>query len=643
MASVRGPPKPIVPQHVVRTTPAAFPRPAYLDHSALRHLLQVEGPEPPIPSRRADASASTTSARNQAYANALSVSSDNDDTRSASSSPVPTPLPRVDQPLKLPTRWSEQDRHTGLSVSSDGRELIFNGPSCSAEKEAASARTIYPIPRACGIFYYEVEILGKDQKAHISIGFASKSGKFVRLPGWDANSWGYYGDDGCALSPERSGFQYGQPFGTGDFIGCGIDFSTYKAFYTKNGILIGPVFDNVGKNGDLFPSVGIQHTGESVRANFGQDPFKYDIDDHVQQQRNVTWNKILSTSLNRSVLHGRYRRTGVGSIASITNDTGVQQSLTEEESKQVLNQLVMTYLVHHGYAKTAHAFGRQYEGRDKDPSKDASNTSGHGPDVEMKASSSTSESVEIDIQSRTNVVNSVLAGDLDSAIGTLQKRYPTVLEADDHMLLFKLRCRKFVELFLETTEMKKRMKAIKERELAKSKAPELPLQDTWMDEEMSMDIDEEPSVPHHRRPSIAPSPMDHTEELNGKELWSPDTISAQYESALNAALAYGQTLTNDHQSDNRLEVQQLFKKTFGIVAFEDPLDPSCPVVDVASHDSRVALAHDVNQAILKSQGRPAQPALETLYRHTATAITQLGLSGVGAAAFADMSKEFLQP
>lgn len=43
----------------------------------------------------------------------------------------------------------------------------------------------------------------------------------------------------------------------------------------------------------------------------------------------------------------------------------------------------------------------------------------------------------------------------------------------------------------------------------------------------------------------------------------------------------------------------------------------------------------------ESQGRPAHPTLERLYRQTAACIVQLGLLGVGAAAFADMPKEFL--
>ena len=43
----------------------------------------------------------------------------------------------------------------------------------------------------------------------------------------------------------------------------------------------------------------------------------------------------------------------------------------------------------------------------------------------------------------------------------------------------------------------------------------------------------------------------------------------------------------------------------------------------------------------ESQGRPSRPALERLYRQTNVVLTQLALSGVGDAAFADMRAEFL--
>ena len=46
--------------------------------------------------------------------------------------------------------------------------------------------------------------------------------------------------------------------------------------------------------------------------------------------------------------------------------------------------------------------------------------------------------------------------------------------------------------------------------------------------------------------------------------------------------------------------------------------------------------------ITEAQGRPAHPALETLFRQAGACVTQLGLLGVGSAAFADVRKEFVE-
>lgn len=45
--------------------------------------------------------------------------------------------------------------------------LIILGPSNNSDKDAAAARANHPIPPACGIYYFEVEILGKEQKASV--------------------------------------------------------------------------------------------------------------------------------------------------------------------------------------------------------------------------------------------------------------------------------------------------------------------------------------------------------------------------------------------------------------------------------------------------------------------------------------------
>lgn len=347
---------------------------------------------------------------------------------------------------------------------------------------------------------------------------------------------------------------------------------------------LGPVFESIGRNVDLYPAVGLQHMGEIIRTNFGQEPFKYDIDYHVQQQLNATWNKILGTSLDSTLLR-LFRKTGPASIASITNDTFEKTSISEEESKLVLNQLVMTYLIHHGYAKTARALETQQEANEKAIAIVPSGTDTDDHDIEMCHSTNKSDFIESDIECRTNIVNHVLGGEIDSAIDAVQKYYPKVLETEDHMIFFKLRCRKFIELILETSEIKKKIRVLRER--------------TWIDDEMNMDIDDDASRPLPYRPSLNES----SSIVASSSYSAPDgndieDLRVHYETALNEAINYGQTLSKNYQSDPRPELQQLFKKTLGIVAWEDPLEAGGSIADTVGHNSRIALAHEVNQAIL---------------------------------------------
>ncbi|KAF9015400.1 hypothetical protein BDQ17DRAFT_1341003 [Cyathus striatus] len=612
-------------QHTLpQMSPAPFPRPSYLEHSVLRNMLQVES------SHKTD-----IPRHPQGFVPAMSPSVDSDDDSNASLPPqhvhpISSSTVPLEGCLKLPARWSEEHRNANLSVSSDGRELIYMSSSCAGEKDAAAARTAAPIPHACGIYYYEVEIIGKESRGHISVGFIGGGVKYSRLPGWEPNSWGYHGDDGCSFATERNGTPYGPTYGAGDVVGCGIDFTTNKAFFTKNGVLIGDVFENVGKDTDLYPSVGIQHTGESVRANFGHDPFKYDIDYHVRRRYSDTWSTILRTPIDSAVLKGELQAKNEAS-----------HSVTTEDSGAIINRLVLSYLIHHGYAKTARAFQKQ----------DKLSVSKDDRDVEMSDSGSCDrrnlDGIENDIERRTSIVKSISCGDIDAAIEMIREHYSDVLETDSGIMFFKLRCRKFVELILETTEMKKRLVSNQEP-LSQMYEPPYNLSSSdgsnWMDEDvMGMDVDEDSML--LGSPATTTAPQSRT-SMHG--LVMPLTVDSSsaiamaehYEAALNNAISYGQTLQDDFKMDERAEVQQLFKQTFGIVAWENPLEVGGATSEVVGHQARVTLANEVNQMILRSQGRPVRPALETMYRHTTTCIQRLGILGVGMAAFADIPKEF---
>jgi hypothetical protein len=162
----------------------------------------------------------------------------------------------VDEPVApWPTRWNEADRFNQLELEDGGRLARFSGTQ-KTHDEAAAVRADFPMPRQCGIYYYEVTVIskGKDGYVHlisstlhanilyrrmIGVGFSGPKVALSRIPGWEPDSYAYHGDDGQIFSNTTSGKTYGPKFGTLDVIGCGINFRTNTAFFTKNGHMLG--------------------------------------------------------------------------------------------------------------------------------------------------------------------------------------------------------------------------------------------------------------------------------------------------------------------------------------------------------------------------------------------------------------------
>ena len=137
--------------------------------------------------------------------------------------------------------------------------------------------------------------------ATIAVGFCSKTASMSRPIGWEPESWGYHGDDGQCMTAQGVGKYYGQPFGAGDVIGCGVNFREKTAFFTKNGARLSTpqaptthssqrdpdlvtdkqdAFSNI--KGTLYPAVSLKKAGEHVKVNFGQYPFIFDIDSYMR-------------------------------------------------------------------------------------------------------------------------------------------------------------------------------------------------------------------------------------------------------------------------------------------------------------------------------------------------------------------------
>lgn len=152
--------------------------------------------------------------------------------------PPPT---EEDRSRPLPSRWSEEDKMNGLEVLNDGQEVRFGGITKTTD-EAASIRSDHPMPKECGLYYFEVTILSRGKDGLIGVGFSAKKANLNRLPGWETESWAYHGDDGYSFACTASGKAYGPRFSSQDVVGCGVNFRTGNAFFTKNGVYLGKSF-----------------------------------------------------------------------------------------------------------------------------------------------------------------------------------------------------------------------------------------------------------------------------------------------------------------------------------------------------------------------------------------------------------------
>ena len=161
---------------------------------------------------------------------------------------------------ELPSHLSASAKAGGIELAPDGSEAKFNGPVKDRNTdEGFAVRADLPMPRAVGVYYYEITVLSKARERYhcypkhrnlqlstclrchspIAVGFATESSTLSRPIGWEPESWAYHGDDGLSFCQNASGKGYGHRFGVSDVIGCGVNFKTGNAFFTKNGVYLG--------------------------------------------------------------------------------------------------------------------------------------------------------------------------------------------------------------------------------------------------------------------------------------------------------------------------------------------------------------------------------------------------------------------
>lgn len=469
----------------------------------------------------------------------------------------------------LPTKWNDQDKQGGLEVLSDGLEVKFTGvkPSSDRDHEACAIRADHTMPSRSGIYYFEVTIISrKREETSIGIGFSSKSVPLSRLPGWEPESWAYHGDDGNSFCCQSSGRGYGPPFTAGDIIGCGVNFRTGSAFFTKNGEHLGIAFREI--KGKLFPSVGMKKPGEHIRVNFGQSPFVFDIDGMMMEEKKRVRQQIEATSTTK--------------LAPPLNETELIQSL------------VLQFLTHDGYVETAKVFAEEVRSEKQALSMDR-NAVIQGFDVKE----------DEDAGHRQRIRAAILEGDVERALQLTNELYPNVLK-DNEQVYFRLRIRRFIEMIRQAAEMQQQSNSnITKKANGHS--------GDWYDDIINHDME----LDDHPHQNNTFDRMD-TEESSGMQV--------EYQKLLQETLDYGRELQAEFVDDPRREVSKALQDAFSLMAYQDPLNVK-EVSHLLHPSGRVAVAEELNSAILLSLGKSSTAALEQLIQQTNVLLEEIWEEG----------------
>ncbi|PVG00698.1 SPRY-domain-containing protein [Serendipita vermifera] len=658
-------------QAILQRSSPPFTIPTYLENAILFNLIRggLPPPQPYVPEPRlaSDPTSTTTDSDDSSNLATGGTRGRSHGAREHTSWP---------KSLSIPTRWSETDKNHHLIISPDGKDVSFNSSSTTLEtREAAAVRAECPIPAACGIYYYEVTVLDKGNKGQISIGFATKDLNLSKLPGWEAGSWGYHGDDGLSFSGlPRSGTEYGPRYSTDDIIGCGINFFERNAFYTKNGILIGSVFSDIPEQ-DLYPAIGLRTANESIRTNFGDTSFCFDIDAHVAQVKLKAWKEVENSTLvspkpNENGTNYHFK-AGEAPKGNIMDDVHARAFRMQEENlRPPMADLVMDYLIIQGFGKTAKAFQNQVSQKTlpKDAIKHISNPLADSMDVDDHTEYH-DRSVFEAMERRTQITRLITAGDIDSALSSIKAYFPDALTYESGLVNFKLRCRRFIELVLEAHGVKKSRAADVDTSITDGAGAGA----VAAEGANAMDLDDDDNdlmSPSTLGSSWAlngsgPTPFSLASKSKGKQttrrrssgsrpsstqgrassrgrkgsesLINPTSSSSEVIKQLERVLEYGTTLQQEWERDERQFIKDKLHETLGLLAFDNPADDPRSK-DLVSQEARLELAEDVNKAILATTIGVTSSSLEQLYRHTGTAMQALGAINVGSGAFMDVSR-----
>lgn len=254
-----------------------------------------------------------------------------------------------------------------------------------------------PAPVKRLMYYFEIMVKNAGTKGQIAIGFTNESFKMRRQPGWEANSYGYHGDDGLLYRGHGKGEPFGPTFTTGDTVGGGINYASQEIFFTKNGLVVGTVYKDV--KSQLFPTIAVHSQHEEVAVNFGREPFLFDIKAYEAQERLKQQSMMEKISLPQNVSYG----------------------------------IVRSYLLHYGYEDTLNVFDMA--------------TSNSVPPISISQQNGFIEQDNMyALNQRKTLRQLIRMGKIEAAFSKLRDWYPQIILDDNSPICFLLHSQKFIEL-----------------------------------------------------------------------------------------------------------------------------------------------------------------------------------------------------
>eukprot|EP00258_Populus_trichocarpa_P022723 XP_024438742.1 ran-binding protein M homolog [Populus trichocarpa] len=254
-----------------------------------------------------------------------------------------------------------------------------------------------PAPEKRLVYYFEIYVKNAGDKGQIAIGFSNHTFKMRRQPGWEANSYGYHGDDGNLYRGPGTGEAFGPTFTTNDTVGAGINYTSQEFFFTKNGALVRAVYKDM--KGLLFPTVAVHSQNEEIEVNFGKKPFAFDLKEYERQETMKQQMKVDKISLPPIVSYG----------------------------------LVRSYLLHNGYEETLNAF-------------DVASRSTIPPIYIAQENGSGEQDIAYALAQRKALRQLIRNGEIDSALSKLREWYPQIVQDEKSATCFLLHSQKFIEL-----------------------------------------------------------------------------------------------------------------------------------------------------------------------------------------------------